>query len=121
MRDLTNFLEETENSIKKTGHNTDDVMFIGTADGNYRVDWNKFEKIANFEYDCGSGSAEIPTDLIVYFKDNTYMFRWEYDGSEWWEYLVEKIFKETDEFKPFKIVVDERYALSTEYKLVDEE
>ena len=70
-------------------------MFIGTADGNYRINWNEFAKISNFDYDSGYGGAEIPTDLIVYFKDNTYMFRWEYDGSEWWEYIVRKKFNET--------------------------
>lgn len=122
MEGFTNFLEETEIAIKDSGHNTDDVMFIGTADGDYRINWNEFVKIANFEYDSGYGCAEIPTDLIVYFKDNTYMFRWEYDGSEWWEYLVRKIFKETDDFKPFKFKVDdESCRFVTYYKITDKE
>ena len=97
-----NFLEETETKILASGHNINDVMFIGTDDGEFRIPWWKFVEIANFEYDSGYGANEIPTNLIVYFKDNTYMFRWEYDGSEWWEYKVRKNFKETDEYKSFK-------------------
>lgn len=51
---------------------------------------NEFEIIANFDYDSGYGWPEIPENLIVYFKDGTYIFRNEYDGSEWWECVVKK-------------------------------
>lgn len=46
-----NFLEETENAIIKSGHNFQDVMFIGSQDGKYRMMWDKFVEKANFNYD----------------------------------------------------------------------
>ena len=95
-----NFLKETETKIFASGHSIKDVMFIGTEDGKFRIAWWKFVEMANFDYDSGFGIQEIPS-LIVYFKDNTYMFRNEYDGSEWWEYKVNKIFKESDDYKSF--------------------
>ena len=101
-----NFLEETITKIYASGHSLNDVMFIGTEDGYHRISWSKFEKISDFDYDSGFGCQEIPS-LIVYFKDNTYMFREEYDGSEWWEYKVHKIFKESDNYKSFKFCCDE--------------
>ena len=38
----------------------------------------------DFNYDDGYGSQEL--DGVVLFKDNTWLERGEYDGSEWWEY-----------------------------------
>ena len=93
-----NFLEETEVKIKASGHNINDVMFIGKDDGKLRMPWWRFVETADFNYDSGYGYCEIPTNLIVYFKDNTYLFRNEYDGSEWWEYRVSKIFTPEDEY-----------------------
>ena len=81
-----NFLEETLDVIKSIGKEEQDVLFIGTKGGKHRVDIAGFKKIANFEYDGGFGAAEIPQDLVVYFKDKTHLERAEYDGSEWWEY-----------------------------------
>ena len=98
-----NFLKETEDSIKETGHTIKDVMFIGTSDGNLRMTWSEFEENADFDYDSGYGTQVIPNNLIVYFIDNTYMFRYEYDGSEWWEYRVNKLFKQDDNYLKAKL------------------
>lgn len=38
----------------------------------------------NFDYDNGYGTQEISG--VVLFKDNTWLSRGEYDGSEWWVY-----------------------------------
>ncbi len=81
-----NFLVETLEVIKDSGHKQSDVMFIGSKDGEYRATMKEFKKLANFEYDDGFGAAEIASDLIIYFKDKSYIGRGEYDGSEWWEY-----------------------------------
>jgi len=95
------FKEETARSIKGSGHKKSDVMFIGSADGKYRLTMKEFEEIANFDYDSGFGSAKIATDLIIYFRDKSYIARGEYDGSEWWEYNAPKNFLEDDKYKSF--------------------
>jgi hypothetical protein len=38
----------------------------------------------DFDYDDGYGGQEIFGCVV--FKDNTWLSRGEYDGSEWWEY-----------------------------------
>jgi hypothetical protein len=40
--------------------------------------------ILDFEYDNGYGGQELFGYVV--FKDNTWLERGEYDGSEWWEY-----------------------------------
>lgn len=114
-----NFLKETKNAIKKSGHKFEDIMFIGSDDGKYRMSWDKFIQRADFEYDNSYGSAKIATDLIIYFKDNTYIVRGEYDGSEWWEYNVRKIFKETDESIDFDILGANKYLWRTVEEMND--
>lgn len=99
-----NFLDETIKVIKESNHNLNDVMFIGSADGKYRMDIEKFIKKANFTYDNGYGGAEIAKDLIIYFNDHTYIERGEYDGAEWWEYRVKSVFNKTDDYKDFDIL-----------------
>lgn len=99
-----NFLKETKNVIKESGHNLKDVMFIGSSNGEYRMNWDKFRDVADFEYDSGFGSQEIAVDLIIYFNDHTYIVRGEYDGSEWWEYNPPKLFNKNDIYKNFDIL-----------------
>lgn len=101
---MTNLLKETIDAIEGSGHKVEDVMFVGSADGKYRLTLPEFSRIANFDYDSGFGAQEIAKDLIVYFNDSSCMVRGEYDGSEWWEYNVPKTFKESDESKPYKNV-----------------
>jgi hypothetical protein len=40
--------------------------------------------VLDFEYDNGFGGQELFGYVI--FKDNTWLERGEYDGSEWWKY-----------------------------------
>ena len=47
-----NFLKETKEAIKGSGHKYTDVMFIGSKNGQYRMSWDKFIKNANFDYDA---------------------------------------------------------------------
>lgn len=47
-------------------------------------DYNLFLESINFEYDNGYGGQELYG--TIWFEDNTWMTRGEYDGSEWWEY-----------------------------------
>ena len=40
----------------------------------------------NFEYDNGYGLRYLYGKIL--FKDNSWLERGEYDGSEWWEYKI---------------------------------
>jgi len=44
----------------------------------------KFINDLDFEYDSGYGGQELYG--TVWFEDNTWAERGEYDGSEWWNY-----------------------------------
>ena len=111
---MENFKKETYETIKSSGHNREDVMFIGSSDGKYRINMDQFDEISDFEYDPGFGGNEIIDDLIIYFKDKTYIIRGEYDGSEWWQYNVPVVYNENDPSKPFKKIKVENYESSVE-------
>jgi len=83
---MSNFLRETHDGIKRSGHTTDDIIFIGSPISGHRCTWEQFEKLADFEYDPGFGTVEIATDLIIVFRDGSSMWRSEHNGSEWWDY-----------------------------------
>lgn len=97
-----NFKEETYEAIVDSGHKREDVMFVGSSDGKLRMNIDEFDKYSDFEYDSGYGAVKIAQDLIIYFYDNTYIKRGEYDGSEWWEYNNPLIYKSTDGYKSFR-------------------
>lgn len=84
----TNLLAETLHAIVSANQSTDTVLCVRSRDGKYTTSWENFAKIADVNYDSGYGSAHIPSDLIVEFYDNTYLYREEYDGAESWEYAT---------------------------------
>lgn len=47
-------------------------------------EYQEFLKSLNFQYDSGFGGQELFG--TVWFDDDTWAIRGEYDGSEWWEY-----------------------------------
>jgi hypothetical protein len=96
---MTNFLKETQKAIKNSGHSIDDVVFVGSRNGEYRLTWSEFVKMADFEYNLGYGAQHIATDLIVYFADGDHMWRGEYDGLEWWVYMEPLSFNMEDSYK----------------------
>lgn len=91
-----NLLKETIDELKASGKTESDVLWVGRSYRDYsrypeyecviyKSTWEDFRSKANFEYDNGYGSNEIPMDLIVVGKD-FWLERAEYDGSEWWEF-----------------------------------
>lgn len=51
--------------------------------------WETFAEAARtIDYNNGYGRQEIEESLEILFKDGSWMQRWEYDGSEGWEYVV---------------------------------
>lgn len=84
---MGNLLEETIYSIEKCGHKIEDVIFIGSLESGHACrDWNHFKELADFEYDSGYGAQHIAEDLIIAFSNGSHMWRYEYDGSECWQY-----------------------------------
>lgn len=83
---MTNLLEETLEKIADNNKTVEDVSWVGTDDGEYAILWEEFRQIADVRYDKGFGGNEIPLDLVIVFKDGTWLERAEYDGAGWWEY-----------------------------------
>jgi len=81
-----NLLEETLHKMEYNNKQENDVDWVGSRDGKYAINWNQFKAIGNIKYDSGFGGQEIAPDLVIVFKDGTWLERHEYDGSEWWEY-----------------------------------
>lgn len=86
MSDLI-LLDETNEAIAFAKKAPEDVAWVGTREFKIKGGWARFCELAKIEYDAGFGSAHIARDLLVVFKDGTYLERREYDGSEWWEYV----------------------------------
>ena len=95
-----NLLEETIEAIKQSGHEIEDIVFIGSQSSGHSCTWSEFVFLANRYYDKGYGSQEVAFDLIIVFTDGSTMWREEYDGSEWWRYALQ--FKMPTETKPIK-------------------
>ena len=93
---MKNLLKETIEELELYGKTGADVLWVGrdyivyeryhdSTRVTYKSTWEDFCSKADFEYDDGYGSPEIPTDLIIVGKD-FWLERGEYDGSEWWEF-----------------------------------
>lgn len=80
-----NLKKETLEAMQGYGKTIDDIDWIGSKD--FSIPTDLFFKLADVEYDNGYGSPEVAQDLMIVFKDNSAMYRWEYDGSEWWNYI----------------------------------
>lgn len=78
-----NLWNETITELKNNGKTFDDVLTI--CGNEFQITKDDFKKYANTEYDAGYGSPEVATDLLVVGAD-FWLERYEYDGSEWWEF-----------------------------------
>ena len=54
-------------------------------EGHSSEEYKSFLDALNFEYDSGYGMQEL-SGTVWLTKENTWLSRGEYDGSEWWEY-----------------------------------
>lgn len=80
---LVNLLEETLNELKEEGLSFDSVSYI-SMDG-YRIDVDTFTDLAahtNYSNDYGH---QVINNTLCIWGLNWVMFRYEYDGAEWWE------------------------------------
>src|ERR1700688_2346255 len=83
----TNFKQETLDDLKANGKKWSDVKWIGKSDGSIRIHPDVFLEIADRNYDSGFGSNEVNNDIVV-VGDDWWLSRWEYDGSEGWEFCT---------------------------------
>ena len=80
-----NLLEETNKKIIEINKTCNQVLWI-CLDSVY-INISDFKNAAlEVNYDNGFGSAEVDPHLIIFFKDNSWLSRREYDGKEWWNY-----------------------------------
>ena len=84
---MSNLLYETREAIKQSKHRPWDIIFIGSKYSGHSCTWQEFIGLADQQYDNGYGSQEVALDLIIVFKDSSYLEREEYDGSEWWQLI----------------------------------
>ena len=95
-----NLLTETLDAMKEVGKTPDDVMYVKMTkhtgfwtdlDDSYPneilVDFDVFKELANRYYNNGYGSSYVNQSTAILFKDNSVMYRWEYDGAEGWTYI----------------------------------
>lgn len=78
-----NLLKETNHVLKKNGKSLKDIKWVGCNE--FIIPLENFVTCADSVYDNGYGSQKVATDLVI-VGDNWWMERYEYDGSEWWEY-----------------------------------
>lgn len=78
-----NLLKETLEVLAQHEKSPADVQWVG-GDA-YWFTWDEFAELADREYDDGFGGQEVARDLVV-VGDGWYMYRGEYDGSEWWNF-----------------------------------
>lgn len=80
-----NLLEETNKKLIEINKTWNEVLWIGLDKAHIDItDFINAAREAN--YDPGFGCAEVDLDLIIFFKDNSWLSRQEYDGKEWWHY-----------------------------------
>lgn len=102
MKDLVNLWKETIEVLENEGNSWEDVIRVGTEDG--YIDKDLFKKLAKeTNYDNGYGAVEIAEDLIIEGKGFR-MIRGEYDGSEWWDYILLENFIGNEELKDIRVL-----------------
>ena len=81
---MAELIQETKDFIAALGYTKNSIQWIGGQDFTIPIDcfWNAAPQV----YDAGFGWAEVAGDLVIVFKDNTWIERFEYDGAEHWVY-----------------------------------
>ena len=81
---MSNLWEETIEFLKENDKTFEDVLFIQGED--FKVAKENFEIVAKkTNYNDSFGAQHVATDLVL-VGDGWWIERFEYDGSEWWEF-----------------------------------
>ena len=97
-----NLWVETIETLRVNRKEWEDVLRIGTKEG--YIEKELFRKLArDTDYDDGYGASKVAEDLIIEGKGFR-MVRGEYDGSEWWNFIVLENFIGNKELKNIKVL-----------------
>jgi hypothetical protein len=96
---MSNLAAETLEYLKLDGKSISDIRWIGSSDGSIAIDIDYFFKVAaDRKYDAtGYGHRMVNRDLVV-VGDDWWLSRWEYDGSEGWEFNTKPALKHDHKF-----------------------
>jgi hypothetical protein len=83
---MSNLLSETIVAIDRAHQWIENIVYIGSPAHHFAATWAEFMQVSDFSYDNGYGSARIPEELVILFRDNSWLERGEYDGAEWWQF-----------------------------------
>lgn len=83
---MINLLVETYKALVDNRLTENDVDFVGSKYTEHQCSWEDFKKLADQEYNNGFGVQVVATDLVVVFKDGSWLERDEYAGSECWTF-----------------------------------
>lgn len=81
---MENLLSETVKTLSEHGYGLGDIYWIGN--GEYEINVQDFIFTADTYYDEGFGTPEVNMDLVIVLNDGSWLERYEYDGSECWEF-----------------------------------
>jgi hypothetical protein len=78
---MTNLKEEIKKAVRDL-----DVVYVQINDQYFT--YQQLLDISDFEYDDGFGEELINSSLRIIFQNGSYLMRFEYDGSEWFELIL---------------------------------
>lgn len=102
---MTNLKEETLKVLNKEGYSMSDIAWAAIEYRNIKPkrfvlppNTNEETKISfidtlNFLYNDGFGCQLVYGNIVL--KDNSWLERAEYDGSEWWAYKTAPVWNES--------------------------
>lgn len=84
---MVNFLTETRNMLDFLHVPPSEIDWIGTDDGEFAMSWLDFcDDVKEFQYDPSQSQRAILEDLIVKFKDGSWLSREKVGWIEVWIY-----------------------------------
>lgn len=85
---MITLFNEIKTCLENRGLSLEDIRWVGSSDGAYAMSWEKCLKLEHMyePYYEGFGAAEIALDLVV-VGDDWWLVRYEYDGSEGFEFM----------------------------------
>ena len=91
---MKKLLTETKAELRTEGYTPEDIVFIGSRDGEYACSWEEFERLADFNYYDGFGEQKVADDLLIRMRDGAFFYRDEYDGAEAWGFWPVPVIRE---------------------------
>ena len=81
-----NLLQETLEKLQENGKEPENVLWVGSKNGEYAVEWSEFAQLADRDYDRDFNSQLVAKDLVV-VGENWWLERKDYEGAEWWVFM----------------------------------